>query len=200
MNERHAYDILTLPRAAFAALPEQGVRPWTDWPAIEPVWLERATAEHDETHLQFIPYLLLRNPTGAVWCYARRGGDQRLLDRRSCGIGGHVERIDERDTLSATLAAALQREAVEELGPEIATRLTDRRPRAWIYEGLSAIGRVHIGLLYTAPWPNADPPQPREAALESLGFLAPEAIRNDSRFELWSRLAVEHPRGGPLGG
>lgn len=192
MNARHACDILTLPRTAFAALPERGVWSWTDWPAVAPVWLERATAEHDEHYLQFIPYLLLRNPTGAVWCYARRGGDQRLLDRRSCGIGGHVERSDQRATLGATLAAALQRETAEELGPEVAALLTDARPRAWIYEGLSAIGRVHIGLLYTALWRHADPPQPREPALESLGFLAPEAIRADARFELWSRLAVEH--------
>lgn len=186
----HTYDILTLPRTAFADLPEQGTWPWTGWPPFEPLWIERATAEQDERYLQFIPYLLLHDALGAVWCYARRGGDRRLLDRRSCGIGGHVERIDERDSLAATLTAALQREAAEELDDKVAGLLADSRPRAWIYEGLSAIGRVHVGLLYTAVWPLAEPPEPREAALESLGFLAPETILADARFELWSRLAV----------
>ncbi len=190
---RHGYDILTIPCTAFTTLPEQGTWLWTGWPPCDPLWLERAAAEQDERYLQFIPYLLLHDATGAVWCYARRGGDRRLLDRRSCGIGGHVERIDERVDLAATLAAALQREAAEELGEEVAELLGGAEPRAWIYEGLSAIGRVHIGLLYTVVWPWAVPPEPRESALEPLGFLAPEVIRADSRYELWSRLAVGSP-------
>jgi predicted NUDIX family phosphoesterase len=183
-------EILIVPQHLFPDRPDAGTWPWTGWPDAEPLWIERATAKQDERYLQFIPYLLLHDAAGAVWCYARRGGDRRLLDRRSCGIGGHVERADQRTELAATLTAALQREAAEELGPEVAELLSGSLPRAWIYEGLSAIGRVHVGLLYTALWPHAEPPEPSEPALESLGFLVPETIRDDQRFELWSRLAV----------
>ncbi len=183
-------EVLTLPRNAFGALPEQGGWPWRGLPAADPVWLPRAQAETDERYLQLIPYLVLQNPAGALWCYARRGGDGRLRDRLSCGVGGHVERIDARAGPVATLTAALVREAAEEIGDEVAAGLADARPRAWIFERHSAIGRVHIGVLHVVRWTAADPPRPRETALESLGFMAPDKVVAEPRFELWSRLAV----------
>lgn len=190
----HDYDILVLPRQAFTDLPEQGVWTWSGWPVMEPHWHWRPAAERDEDLLQLIPYLVLRDKTGAIWSYARRGGDRRLLDRLSCGIGGHVERQDRRDGLTATLAATLIREAVEELGPPVAGLLAeDLEPQAWIYEHLTPIGRVHIGLLYTAVWPHTAPPTPREPVLESLGFLPAQTIRTDGRFEMWSRQVVDWP-------
>lgn len=191
MAGRHDYDILTLPRTTCNGLPEQGAWPWNGAPAAAPVWRQRAEAETDERYLQFVPYLLLCDNTGQIWCYARRGGDDRLRDRLSCGIGGHVERTDAAGSLSQTLANALHREAAEELGPEVAACLDGTEPKAWIYEGLSAIGRVHLGVLYLAVWPHAEPPRPRESALESRGFRQPHSIIGDDRFELWSRLAAE---------
>lgn len=192
MIEMAKSEVLTLPRAGFSCLPTQGAWRWsTKTCGASPVWLPREQAEQDERYLQLIPYLLLLNPRDEIWCYARRGGDDRLLDRLSCGVGGHVERPDQGPDLAATLASALRREVTEELGETVAERFSGLPPRAWIYEHLSAIGRVHVGVLYSGRWRDKEPPQPREPGIESLDFRPVSEILADTRFELWSRLAAE---------
>jgi predicted NUDIX family phosphoesterase len=184
-------DILVFPRAAFDPLPDAGAWPVDDLPEGA-AWRPRAAVEHDERWLQPIPYLLLLDRLGHAWCYRRCGGDARLDGRRSCGLGGHVERIDAAGDLARTLANALRRELTEELGlaPE---RLPEARPHAWLYEGRTAVGRVHLGVVYTAVWTHADPPEPPPGEpLEGLGFRRLAEIAGDARFELWSRLAADY--------
>lgn len=184
--------ILAIPRAQAPALPSQGCWAWTDFSALPaPVWRERAEIEQDETLLQFIPYVVLRNSDGELWCYARTGGDARLDGRWSCGVGGHVEEIDDAANLRQTLAQTARREMLEELG------ITAESPPplnacALIYESHSAIGRVHLGVLSIADWAERHPPEPpAHEALTPIGFLPPATIASDPRFELWSRLAAE---------
>ena len=155
--------ILTIPRAQAPALPQIGCWPVQDLDFLQAaVWQSRAHAEQDERYLQPIPYLLLRNASGQLWCYQRTGGDARLQGRCSCGVGGHVDR-------------------------------QDLHLQALIYEGQSAVGRVHLGVLYTALWLPDQAPRPEAGeALQGLGFRAAHAIVNDDQFELWSRLAAQH--------
>lgn len=183
--------ILAIPRNQAPALPLEACLPWHDFAALPPpVWRERADIEQDESLLQLIPYVVLRNAAGELWCYARTGGDARLDGRWSCGVGGHVEEIDSVANLRQTLANTARREMIEELG--IASdNLPLLNAVALIYEGHSAIGRVHLGVLYIADWADRLPPEPPpHEALTSVGFLPPTAIANDPRFELWSRLAA----------
>lgn len=183
--------ILVIPRHQAPPLPEAGCWAVSDFSFFHPPqWLARADVEHDETVLQAIPYLVLQNPAGDLWAYRRRGGDARVEGRMSCGIGGHVEREDAAASAETTLLNALYREMAEELGLPV-TALPIARPLALIYEHLSAIGRVHLGVLYTACWtaPSEPSPPPHEA-LEGVGFMPTRDIVNDPRFELWSRLAA----------
>ena len=181
-------EILVFPRGQFSDLPEKGVWPLDGLPT-EYHWRERIVVEDDEAWLQAIPYLLIRNASGHLWSYQRVGGDARLHDRCSCGVGGHVERADERTELVDTLAAACVREASEELLDSGPLRMSE--PQALLYEGLSAIGRVHIGIIYLADWLDIKEPTvaPGET-LDAMGFLSPETIVSDDRFELWSRLSA----------
>lgn len=207
--------ILTLPRTQPPALPDCACWPVPNLDFLgNAVWQDRASAEHDEAYLQPIPYLLLRNSTGQVWCYQRTGGDARLAGRCSCGVGGHVDGQDavpplpqnyfdsSRSTLNkgysqissinvqATLERALRREVAEELGIG-APDLGPLTCHGLIYEDLSAVGRVHLGVLFSAPWQPAQAPQPRAGeALRGLGFMPASAIADDPQFELWSRLAA----------
>ncbi len=209
--------ILTIPRAQAPALPESGCWPVPNLDFLQAaVWQSRAQAEDDEAWLQPIPYLLLRNPAGQLWCYQRAGGDARLDGRCSCGVGGHVDLQDAQPALTennfdsclrnpdkgykpissinphATLTRALLREVAEELGAGTAD-LGQLRFQGLIFEGLSAIGRVHLGVLFSANWLPAQPPQPiADEALRGLGFLDASAIANNTQFELWSRLAAQH--------
>lgn len=191
--------ILTTPRSILPTLPEQGTWPWHahHWPTATR-WMERAQAEDDEDFLQLIPYALITGPGGSVWCYRRRGGDTRLDQRFSCGVGGHVDAEDAAQDLRSTLERSLRRELTEELGWEPSGQVL--LPAAWIYEGTSPVGRVHLGLLYRLEWTAPAPPQPLPGEpLESLGFRPLTEILAEPRFELWSRLAAEFLANGRAG-
>lgn len=186
----HDTPILVLSRASLPPPPTRGAWAWADWPLpLEWTWLPRQQAETDEGHLQLIPYVLLQNSRGDLWHYRRIGGDARLQERLSVGVGGHIEVSDGMADLPAIARASALRELREEL--ENVGPMEIPPPLAWLYEGESAIGRMHIGWLYVLPWTSAEDPRPRLGEpLESLGFLAPERILEDPRFELWSRLAA----------
>jgi predicted NUDIX family phosphoesterase len=183
--------VLVVPRTAFADLPVQGTWPCrTDVQALPCEWLPRAQAETDERYLQIIAYGLIRDAEQALWCYERVGGDPRVRQRLSCGVGGHVDETDWRGSLPASAGVALQRELGEELGwqPQPAPAL----PSVWLYEGLSAIGRVHIGLVYPLRWVATLPPVPVPGEpLRAVGFCAARQVASDMRFERWSRLAAQ---------
>ena len=90
-----------------------------------------------------------------------------------------------------TARACARRELAEELAQPEAARL-DPQPRGWIHERETAIGRVHLGLVFAARWTAPEPPQPRPGEpLAALGFLPPAAVLADDRFERWSQLAVK---------
>lgn len=151
---------------------------------------ERAALETDEAWLQLVPYAVLINSTGAVWAYRRRGGDKRLDGRCSVGVGGHVDATDANDgDLLATARRALLRELQEEL--VLAPASVPQSPVAWINEQDSAVGRVHLGLVWHLPWRHPEPPVPAKGEkLTSLGFVDPATVRYDNGFELWSELAM----------
>lgn len=209
--------ILTIDRTCAPTLPESGCWAVGSLDFLQQAqWHSRAQAEHNEAWLQPIPYLLLRNAAGHFWCYQRTGGDARLSGRCSCGVGGHVDAQDAQPALpanffdsgshktnkgyrpispfnpAATLRCTLLRELSEELGTGAAD-LTTLRFQGLIYEGLSAVGRVHLGLLYTARWLPDLPPQPVAGeALRGLGFRPAGDIANNDEFERWSRLAAQY--------
>jgi len=188
--------ILTIPRHQAPALPATGAC----WPVADlafwqpPRWCERAPAEHDETLLQAVAYGVLLNDAGAVWCYQRAGGDARVDGRFSCGVGGHVDAQDATDPFEpeATLRRAWLRELAEEL-QDGSLHLSGVRRLGLVYEGQSAIGRVHLGVVFAARWGSPVPPQPPQGeALCGLGFMPLAQVATDTRFELWSRLVAQY--------
>ena len=200
--------ILTIPRHQAPTLPDEGCWPVADLAFIHPpLWRERALVEHDETLLQPVAYGVLFNDAGEVWCYRRAGGDARVDGRLSCGVGGHVDAQDglpgqPPDAVpqpavtafdpEATLCHAWLRELAEELQAD-ALHLVDVRLHGLVYEGQSAIGRVHLGVVFSARWVAPAPPQPPAGeALCGLGFMPLAVIVADERFELWSRLVASH--------
>ncbi len=189
--------ILTLYRQQVPQLPESGCWNPGHWYFFTPThWQERKRVEHNEDYLQVVTYLLLHNAAGQVWCYQRAGGDERLDGGYSCGVGGHVDYADQETSFprdpQMTLHRALLREVREELGASAAD-MGRLRFRGLIYEGLSAVGRVHLGVLYATEWLPPQPPQPVAGEkLLGLGFRDLQEIATDPRFELWSRLAAQY--------
>lgn len=187
MNNTRA---LVIAAAENFCLIEREIIPWSGiTPPNNYCFRSRAAVEEDEQWLQIIPYVVLRNQ-GGIWAYARHGGDGRLLGRRSIGVGGHIEECDEQQTLLETALHCARRELKEELA-DAKNALIDVEPSGWIHERDTAIGRVHLGLVFVADWKAIEPPAPKpDEPMMSIGFMSPDGVLADDRFERWSHLAV----------
>jgi predicted NUDIX family phosphoesterase len=102
----------------------------------------RSLAEQDPGLKQVIPYLVLRD--GGRWFLMRRtkaGGDDRLHDRWSIGVGGHLNPGD------AGVEGCLRREWAEELAADF---VPDFEPVGLLNDDTTAVGAVHVGFVYAA--------------------------------------------------
>jgi predicted NUDIX family phosphoesterase len=102
----------------------------------------RSAMEEDLSFKQIIPYLVLRD--GERWFLLRRtraGGDARLHDRQSIGVGGHLNPGD------VDLPGGLAREWAEELSADF---VPEFRPVGLLNDDETAVGAVHLGVVYVA--------------------------------------------------
>lgn len=166
----------------------------------------RGDVETDTSLLQPIPYTVVIAPFGEegeakVLMYKRssKGGETRLQDKYSIGIGGHINGIDVENyfaspTEESPCSACMFRELFEELGVDElnceAVMLSDKP----IYDDSEAVSSVHIGLLYTViltDVPNINV----EDALTSVEWVTiPDIAPGTERFEKlegWSKYVAE---------
>lgn len=132
------------------AFPHGFRRPWEvpldEW--IERIssrgfFVERRHAETDSTMKQIIPYcVLIRDDSVFVLRRKERGGESRLFNLHSIGVGGHINPVDgDRDPL----LAGLERELEEEV--EIDGRYS-AEPLGVINDESQPVGSVHFGMVY----------------------------------------------------
>jgi len=189
--------VLVVPRAAVLAPPGwHGVRA----DGVEAVlaaarsagrYLPRAEVERDPGYKQLIPYLVLRD--GARYFLMRRtsaGGDARLFERYSIGIGGHVEPGD------GDLLGGLAREWREEIAADFEPRFV---PIGLVNDDTTDVGSVHLGVVFVADVAGRSVAI-REATKLSGGFADPVAVRAvRSAMETWSQLVFDAFEAGLLG-
>jgi len=178
-------------------------------------FVSRDWAEVAEDHhfLQVIPYVVfVDSGKHAAYCrvlsYTRvkGGGESRLLGKKSIGFGGHIEGEDMypqgtglcdkyAEAVAATIQYAVTREIAEELGTRMAIATHHARSLiGLIYSTTTAVGSVHLGMLYTVRlqaelWP-------AETLLETTGHTRPEwttvadVLENADDYEEWSVIAA----------
>ena len=143
----------------------------------------RAAMEADPSFKQIIPYLVLRD--GERYFLMRRtraGGDVRLHDAWSIGVGGHVNPGD------VDLAGGLLREWTEEL---VADFVPEFRLVGLLNDDTTDVGRIHLGAVYLAE-AGGRPVAIRETDKPSGAFATPAQVEEVAdRLETWSRLAFE---------
>lgn len=150
-------------------------------------FVDREIAESDRRLKQVIPYLVLRD--GPAYFLMRRtkaGGDARLFDRYSIGIGGHLNPGD-RD-----LAGGLRREWAEELD---AAFVPEFQLVGLLNDDTTEVGSVHVGAVYVA---DATGRAVRIRELDKLEgrFAGPaEVASHVEAMESWSAIVFRHLEG-----
>jgi predicted NUDIX family phosphoesterase len=152
----------------------------------------RARMESDPTWKQIIPYLVLRDGDRVfLMRRTRAGGDARLHDLWSIGIGGHVNPPD------GGVAGGLAREWAEEI---VADFVPAFRPVGLLNDDTTDVGSVHLGVVCVAD--AAGRPVTVRETHKLAGSFAPAAEVRGVRdaMETWSRLVADFLDGTPVDG
>jgi len=152
----------------------------------------RAAMEADPRFKQVIPYLVLRD-RGRYFLMrrTRAGGDARLHDLFSIGVGGHLNPGD------VDLRGGLRREWTEELAADFVPRF---RFLGLLNDDTTDVGRVHLGIVYVAEAAGR-PVAVRETDKLEGRFVPPaELSAVYDRMETWSRLVWDFVRDPAAGG
>jgi predicted NUDIX family phosphoesterase len=144
----------------------------------------RSAMEVDPEFKQIIPYLVLRDgPRYFLMRRTRAGGDARLHDRWSIGVGGHLNPGD------GGLIGGLVREWTEEL---VADFIPEFRLIGLLNDDTTDVGRVHLGAVYLAD-AGGRAVAIRETDKLTGAFATREEVADVAAdLETWSLLAFEH--------
>lgn len=206
--------VLVVPRRdLFGSHYPQGFVPFGDGLRVEDFerrvrehgfYVERDRAEHDPELKQVIPYTLVtRRVPGAAGGAATevlllrrlaRGGEARLHDKLSIGVGGHLDPVDADGDRGGLLDAGTRRELHEEL---VIDGALDWRRVGLLNDDSNPVGAVHVGLVQVAR--ATGPVSIREQDVLAGEFTAPrrlaELLAQGADFETWSALLVERLAG-----
>jgi predicted NUDIX family phosphoesterase len=173
--------------------PFRGIRPEA-LPALRrlvansPLYLPRDEVEEDPSYQQVIAYAVFRH--GPRYLLTRRlagGGERRLADRCSLGIGGHINPVDSSE--GDPLEGGLRREWEEEVEYRDAFTAT---ALGVLKDESEPVGRVHVGLVYLI---EGDSPEISIRERHKLaGDLVDVGRLPDSyrQMETWSQIVLDH--------
>lgn len=158
-----------------------------------PRFMPRPQAEKDPSFKQLIPYVLI-SCNGKYLSYVRgkRAGETRLVAKRSMGIGGHINPIDNEVPLFADFreiyTTAVQREVTEEINVE--SRYSDRIV-ALLNDDTNEVGQVHLGVVHhwTLDSENVSRREQMITQLEFMEIAALQKVRDT--METWSQLCLD---------
>lgn len=195
MSEEHVLVVARdrLPDAAnWYGLRTDGLGACLDLIGREGRYAPRTAMEQDSSFKQVIPYIVLRD--GDRYFLMRRtraGADQRLHDRWSIGVGGHLNPGD------GDLHDGLLREWHEELEADFEPAF---EPLALLNDDTTDVGSVHLGVVFVAD-ASGRPVNVRERdKLQGSFANAGEVAAVAEDLETWSRLIFEAMEAAPAAG
>jgi len=177
------------PKGILAADPIRALDHFRAHAAYEP----RNEVEEDPSLKQLIPYLILQ-AGGLTFTYRRQkgGGEKRLHDLISIGVGGHMRRM--KEDFRENLEANLERELNEELHVNTPYK---KDFLGFLNEDFTPVCQVHLGMVYRLV--PEDPKkvhvlEERELKGEWLPPNRVDALRGE--MEVWSQVAWDYLRNG----
>jgi predicted NUDIX family phosphoesterase len=154
----------------------------------------RSLVETDPSVKQLIPYAVIRRGD-SLFSYRRgkAGGEDRLHDRWSIGVGGHICQED-GDAGRSAYDVGFRRELDEEVaiaGP------FEHRIVGLLYDPRTTVGSVHVGVVHLVEVSGevtAADPSLCDAAFRPTGDL----LNRRDRLETWSQFVIEPLSRGEL--
>src|SRR3954451_18831506 len=165
---------------------ERPLAPYLDALHARGEFRPRAEAEQDPSWKQVIPYVMLRDGDAIfLMRRTRAGGDERLHDRYSIGIGGHVNAED------GGVDGGLQREWDEEIDADFTPEFV---PLGVLNDDENDVGAVHLGLVYAADAGGRPVAIREREKLEGRFGSWDEVTAVADKLETWSALLFEFLR------
>lgn len=159
-------------------------------------FMRRGDVEEDRSIQQPIPYVWIVNPaTKEVFVYTRSGkkgdySEARLMNKVSCGVGGHIEQCDEKDPIYG----AMMRELMEEIKT---AEYPEPRIVGYINDDSTPVNSVHFGLVAIAETTLAvekGDDEMSEGRFVSVGELERMFEDPANDIEPWTRISWPHVR------
>ena len=154
--------------------------------------MRRGDAEENESYKQPIPYCVIKRGN-QVFSYKRLtgGGEKRLHNQISLGVGGHLNNVEGLD-FHGILADGLQRELDEEL----VINLDELKLKTigLINDDENEVGRVHIGMLVIGELPEGEEVSVRETDQLLGEWINVEDLKNEEIYEAlesWSKFVAD---------
>ncbi|PED64034.1 NUDIX domain-containing protein [Priestia megaterium] len=155
--------------------------------------IRRGDAEEQPKYKQPIPYAIIQRGND-IYLYERLsgGGETRLHNKLSLGVGGHMNPIDNAKDFNEVLEINLERELEEELV------ITDKNftvtPIGLINDDSDPVGEVHIGVLCVIKVSEDSEVYVREVDQLAGWWISLEELKQKEvfdRLENWSKIAVD---------
>ena len=160
-----------------------------------PKYIPRPEAEANPNYKQLIPYVIMAcNGKYLTYVRGKQAGETRLVSKRSIGIGGHINPVDDIDDaplfadLREIYDTAVQREVAEEVNIE--ANHTDRIV-ALLNDDTNEVGQVHLGVVHL--WTlDSEKIKKREKMITKMTFMTPSELQEvKESMETWSQLCLE---------
>ena len=157
----------------------------------------RGDAEDNENWKQPIPYTIIKRGL-EVFSYRRlnTGGEYRLHDQMSIGVGGHMNRINDVRNWNDNLKINSYRELNEELNIIVnGTALPEPKILGLINDDSDEVGRVHIGILAVIDLPQDADVEVKETDKLEGYWIRMRDVKKTPLFESlenWSQFAAQY--------
>ena len=201
MSRYNGEQVLVVPREAFEAVgafngvklnPQDYLTAFLQ-PGVAR-YMDRELAEQSPEFKQLITYAIFCHQ-GRILAYARtsKGGESRLHNKMSLGIGGHINPIDGLTDSISTYLAGMEREIREEI---TFTGSATQELFAIINDDTNEVGSVHLGFVHRFELQD-DQVAPTEKALADLAFRSLDELAGPlyERLETWSAICVDALKG-----
>lgn len=156
-------------------------------------YMDRDAAEQDPSFKQVIPYTVIKRGKDQYFVYERtkKGGESRLHNKWSVGVGGHINPVD-GDADFDGYRNAFQRELREELEINTLRIEDDFLPRVigCIYDPSDEVGQVHFGVVHLLRLSEVSQITTKDEALSCGTYCSLSELR-EKNLENWSRIVVD---------